>query len=173
MTTSKLNRFWTVITVFLIVVIVIGGIVAWSRYSPCQAIEISLPTSPEGEVSEVREIYIGGAVSSPGFHQLEYGESVEALIQAAGGTKANADLTGLRLYIPSVGEGEEPQKIDINRAEAWLLEALPGIGETLAQRIIDYRQQNGDFRNITEITEVEGIGLATYEQIKGLVTVAD
>ncbi len=173
MTTSKLNRFWTVITVFLIAVIVIGGIVAWSRYSPCQAIEISLPTSAEGEVCEVREVYIGGAVSSPGFHQLEYGESVEALIEAAGGTTDNADLTGLRLYIPSVGEGEEPQKIDLNRAEAWLLEALPGIGSSKAQAIIAYRQKNGGFRNITEITEVEGIGPDIYDQIKDLITVAD
>ena len=173
MTTSKLNRFWTLITVFLIAVIVIGGIVAWSRYSPCQAIEISLPLSPEGEVCEVREVYIGGAVSSPGFHQLESGESVEALIEAAGGTTDNADLTGLRLYIPSVGEGEEPQKIDINRAEAWLLEVLPGIGPSKAQAIIAYRQQNGGFRNITELIEVEGIGTDIYDQIKGLVTVAD
>jgi competence protein ComEA len=173
MTTSKLNRFWTVITVFLIAVIAIGGIVAWSRYSPCQAIEISLPTSAEGEVCEVRGVYIGGAVGNPGFHQLESGESVEALIEAAGGTTEDADLTGLRLYIPSVGEGEKPQKIDINRAEAWLLEALPGIGESKAQAIIAYRQQNGGFRNITEITEVAGIGPDIYDQIKNLITVAD
>jgi comEA protein len=68
---------------------------------------------------------------------------------------------------------EQPQKVDINRAEAWLLEALPGIGETLAQRIIDYRQQNGAFRSISEITEVEGIGQSLYEQIKDLITVGD
>jgi competence protein ComEA len=129
--------------------------------------------SAEGEVCEVREVYIGGAVSNPGFQQLESGESVEALIEAAGGTTDNADLTGLRLYIPSVGEGAEPQKIDLNRAEAWLLEALPGIGPSKAQAIIAYRQKNGGFGNITEITEVEGIGPDIYEQIKDLITVAD
>ncbi|GAG80834.1 unnamed protein product, partial [marine sediment metagenome] len=133
------------------------------------SIEISLPPSQE----LTGEIYIGGAVSSPGFHPLESGASIDALIQAAGGTTADADLTRLKLYIPGVGEGEQPQKIDINRAEAWLLEALPGIGQSKAQAIINYRQQHGAFRNIAELTEIEGIGPAIYEQIKDLITVAD
>ena len=68
---------------------------------------------------------------------------------------------------------EPPQKIDINRAEAWLLQALPGIGESKAQAIIAYRQQNGDFQHIIEITEVEGIGPAIYEDIKEQITVGD
>ncbi len=169
MATGKLNQFWALITVLLIAVIVIGGVVAWSRYSPSQPIEISL--APSQELSG--EIYIGGAVSSPSFHPLVSGESLEALIQAAGGTTADADLTRLKLYIPRVGEGEQPQRIDLNRAEAWLLEALPGIGPSKAQAIINYRQQHGGFSNITEITEVEGIGPAIYEQIKDLITVAD
>jgi competence protein ComEA len=169
MTTGKLNQLWTIITILLIAVIVIGGIIAWSRYRQPQPIEISLPPSPELQ----GEVYIGGAVSNPGFYPLKPGDSIETLIQAAGGTTGNADLAGLKIYIPSVGEKEEPQKIDLNRAEAWLLEALPGIGESRAQAIIDYRQKNGGFRSITEITNVEGIGPATYEQIKNLITVAE
>ena len=69
--------------------------------------------------------------------------------------------------------GSQPQKIDINRAEAWLLEALPGIGPSKAQAIIDYRQQNGGFSDITEILEVEGIGQDYLRQIKDLITVGD
>lgn len=163
------NRYWALIIILLIAVIVIGGIVAWSRYSPPHPIEISLPPSPQFQ----GEIYIGGAVNNPGLYPLKPGDSIEALIQAAGGITDNADLTRLKLYIPTIGEKEEPQKIDINRAEAWLLNALPGIGEGRAQAIIDYRQQHGAFHNITEITKVEGIGPATYEQIKNLITVAD
>jgi competence protein ComEA len=163
------NRYWALIIILLIAVIVIGGIVAWSRYSPPHPIEISLPPSPQFQ----GEIYIGGAVNNPGLYPLKSGDSIEALIQAAGGITDNADLTRSKLYIPIVGEKEEPQKIDINRAEAWLLNALPGIGEGRAQAIIDYRQQHGAFHNITEITKVEGIGPATYEQIKNLITVAD
>ena len=169
MTTGKFDQFWTLITVLLIAIIVIGGIVAWSRYSQPQPIEISIPPSQELQ----GEIYIGGAVSNPGFYPLEVGDSIEALIQAAGGATGNADLTGLKIYIPWIGEEEQPQKIDLNRAEAWLLKALPGIGETLAQRIIDYRNQNGAFHNIHELIKVAGIGPATYEHIKHLITVAD
>lgn len=163
------NRYWAPIIILLVAIIAIGGIVAWSRYSPPQPAEISLPPSPELS----GEIYLGGAVSSPGFHPLESGNSIEALIQAAGGTTDNADLTWLKLYIPRVGEKQQPQKIDLNRAEAWLLMALPGIGESKAQAIINYRQQNGGFSSITELTEVGGIGPAIYEQVEHLITVAD
>ncbi len=117
-------------------------------------------------------IYISGAINNPGFYPLKAEDSIEALIQAVGGTTSGADLGQLKLYIPETG-GEQPQKIDLNRAEAWLLKALPGIGETRAQAIIAYRQQHGPFHNISELTKVEGIGIATYEQIKHLITVAD
>jgi len=117
-------------------------------------------------------IYIGGAVISPGLYPLRAGDSVEALIQAAGGTTSSANLSRLKLYIPRVGE-QEPQKVDINRAELWLLKALPGIGETRARAIIAYREQYGPFHNINELTKVKGIGITTYEEIKHLITVAD
>jgi competence protein ComEA len=162
------NRYWALTIILLIAVIATGGILTWQKYHPPHPIEISLPPSPQFQ----GDVYIGGAVNNPGFYPLKAGDSIEALIQAAGGT-SNADIAQLRIYIPTVGEGKEPQKIDINRAEAWLLEALPGIGETLAQRIIDYRQQHGAFRSITEITNVQGIGPSTYDKIKPFITVAD
>jgi competence protein ComEA len=169
MTTSKFNRFGTLVTLILVAIVVIGGIVAWSRYSGSQPIEIS--QSPSQELRG--EIYIIGAVNSPGLYPLTIGDSMEALIQAAGGTIDNADLNHLKLYIPEAGEEEPLQKIDINRAEVWLLKALPGIGEVRAKAIVDYRYQNEPFRNINELTKVEGIGATTYEQIKELITVAD
>ena len=169
MTASKLNWYWTLAIILLVVIIIIGGIVAWSRYSPSQPLEISLP---QGQELEGR-IYIGGTVTTPGFYPFTTGDSIEALIQAAGGITDSANLSGLKLYIPGMGEGQEPQKVDINRAEVWLLEAIPGIGETLAQRIVDYRQQNGLFHNTNELLKVAGIGATTYERIKDLITVAD
>lgn len=169
MAASKLNQYWTLITILLVAIIAISGIVAYSRYSRSQSIEVSIPPTPEQQ----GEIYIGGAVGNPGFYPLRAEDSIEALIQAAGGTTGSADLGWLKLYIPQTGGGEQPQKIDLNRAEAWLLEALPGIGETRAQDIVAYRQQNGPFRNINELIKIEGIGTATYEKIKHLITVAD
>jgi len=168
MTTSKFSQYWTLITILLVGIIAISGIVAWSRYSQSQPIEISIPTAQELQ----GRIYIGGVVSNPGFYPLKAGDTIEALIQAAGGT-TSADLGWLKLYIPQTGEEEQPQKIDLNRAEVWLLETLPGIGEVKAQDIVAYREQNEPFNNINELIKVEGIGTATYEKIKDRITVAD
>jgi len=104
---------------------------------------------------------------------LKAGDSIDDLLQAAGGATAAADPDGIKLHIPSIDETEAPQKVNLNRAEVWLLQALPGIGETRAQAIIDYRQRNGQFGHISEITGVEGIGTATYEKIKHLITISD
>jgi len=169
MTTSKFNKYWTLITILLVAIIAIGSIIAWSRYSRSQLVEIFTPSAQELP----GRIYIGGEVSNPGFYALKAGDTLEALIQAAGGTTDSADLGWLKLYISQTEEEEQPQKINLNRAEVWLLKALPGVGETKAQDIIDYRQQNGPFRNISEIVKVKGIGTATYEKIKDLITVAD
>lgn len=169
MIASKLNRFWALIIILLVAIIVTGGIVAWLRYSPGQPVEISIL---QGQELQGR-IYIGGNVTAPGFYPFTGGDSVESLIQAAGGATTSANLSGFKLYILETGEEQEPQKVDINRAELWLLKSLPGIGETLAQRIVDYRQQNGPFHNIGEILKVAGIGTTTYQQIKHLITVAD
>ena len=169
MTTSKFSQYWTLIAILLVAIIAISSIVAWSRYSRSQSIEISIPPAQELQ----GEIYIGGAVSNPSVYPLKAGDTVEALIQAAGGTTDSADLGWLKLYISQTGEKEHPQKIDLNRAEAWLLKALPEIGESRAQDIIDYREQNGPFHNINELIKVEGIGTATYEKIKDLITVAN
>jgi competence protein ComEA len=62
-------------------------------------------------------------------------------------------------------------KININTATAAELEALPRIGPAIAQRIVDYRTANGPFQTIEEIMDVRGIGPATFEQIKDLITV--
>jgi len=166
---SKPNRYWTLVIILLIAIIAAGSVIVWSRYSPSQPVEISMPPSQELE----GEIYISGAVTNPGFYPLTTGDSVGDIIQAAGGISSNADLYRLELYIPEIGEEYQPQKIDINRAEVWLLQALPGIGEIKAQAIVDYRYQNGPFHNINELIKVKGIGTTTYDKIKHLVTVAD
>jgi len=169
MAIDKASKYWGLTIIFLVVIIAVSGMIIWAKYSPGQPVEIFI--SPSQELQG--RVYVDGAVNSPGLYSLKAGDSVEAVIQASGGTTDNADLDRLRLYVPELSETYWPQKIDINRAEAWLLEALPGIGKTKAQAIIDYRQQNGLFQNINELTKVEGIGITIYEQIKDLITVAD
>ncbi len=66
----------------------------------------------------------------------------------------------------------ENEKIDLNNATAQELDArLPGIGPTLAQRIIEYRQQHGAFRSIEDLQNVAGIGEKRFAQLKDCITV--
>ena len=170
MAEARLNRYWAIAIIFLIAAIIVSSFVAWSRYRPTPPIEISLP--PEQEISG--NISISGAVTNPGIYQFSGGDTISSLIQAAGGVTANGKSDNLELTIPQVaGAMGTPQKININRAEAWLLEALPGIGPTKSKAIIDYRQKNGFFRSVDELIKVEGISSTLLEQIKPFITVAD
>jgi competence protein ComEA len=133
-------------------------------------IEIRLP--PAQSASGGR-IFITGSINTPGYYPLTDTDSLSSVLRMTGGTLPGADLDQLRLYIPSIGEGKLSQKIDINRAEVWLLTALPGIGEVTAGRIVAYRESNGPFRSTSDLARVEGIGEITYDKIQGLVTVAE
>ena len=163
MTTGQVSRFWVSATIALVAVIAAGVFFAWSRYRPVAAIEISLSESPEYAGS----IYVGEAVAAPGSYPYRSTDTIDDLLRIAGGAAENATLE-LRVLTAVAG----PQRVDINRAEAWLLTALPGIGQTLADRIVDYRQQNGPFRSTSELMKVAGIGQDTFDKVKDKVTVA-
>ena len=169
MTTGKPINGWALAILVLVIIIAFGSVVIWSKYSRSQPIEITI--APPQELQG--DICIDGVVNNPGFYPLRTGDSLEDIIQAAGGVSDGADPTRLKLYISEGNEEKLAQKININLAEAWLLQALPGIGETRAQAIVDYRQQNGQFFNINELLKVEGIGTSTYDKISHLITVAD
>jgi competence protein ComEA len=152
-----------------VLVIIAGSIIIAARWDRGGAIEITLEPARDftGEVS------ISGEVNNPGVYPFGDDDSLADILRAAGGVTDNADPTRIEIIVPGVGDGEEPQKVNINRAGAWLLAALPGIGEVRAQAIIDYRLGNGPFRDIYELLKVEGIGETTFENIKHLITVTD
>ena len=163
MTTGQVSRFWVSVTIALVTAIAIGSLLAWSRYRPAAGIEVSLAQPPEYTGS----IYVGEAVAAPGSYPYRSTDTIDDLLRAAGGAAENTTLQ-LRVMTPVAG----PQRVDINRADAWLLASLPGIGPTLAQRIVDYRQKNGPFRNTRELMQVAGIGENTFDKVKDKVTVA-
>ena len=67
----------------------------------------------------------------------------------------------------------DPSPVNLNTADAEALTALPGIGEELAARIVQYREEHGPFETVEDLTEVSGIGQGKLAALEGLVTVEE
>jgi competence protein ComEA len=160
---------WVLAVLMLVAVIVVSSIIISQKAGHGQAIDVV--AGPEREIAG--RIYVGGEVNNPGYYPLFSGDNLEDIIAAAGGLKEGAGLETVELMVCCADSENTPQKININLAETWLLEALPGVGEVKAHAIIDYRQQHGLFRDIYEITQVPGFGETGFEQIKDFITVND
>jgi competence protein ComEA len=163
------NRVLIAISALLVIFIIAAGTIVWLRYPASHPVEIIMPPAAgfTGEVS------VNGAITRPGIYPIREGDTLSTIIEAAGGRTADADGSRLEINIPCTGEGNQPQKVNINSAGLWLLETLPGIGVYKAQAIIDYRNSNGPFHSTDELTRVAGIGDATYQKIKELITASD
>lgn len=126
--------------------------------------------------------HVSGAVASPGVVELPAGAIVADAVRAAGGALSDADLAainlaasvraGERIVVPdatvgptAVGPGVDTG-IDLNTASASQLEALPGVGPVLAERIAAYRTERGPFLTVEDLLDVPGIGEAKLSQIR-------
>jgi competence protein ComEA len=163
---EKLNRLWLLATGILIIIIIAGGVFILLKRPNGQALSVQLPAKPQYS----GQIYIDGAVQQPGVYNYRPDDTLSSLIEASGGLQTEADPGGLQLHIASTLSPTDVQKVDINRAPLWLLEALPGIGEVKARAIIDYRQKIGRYVNIEQLTEVSGITRGVFEKIKDYIT---
>jgi competence protein ComEA len=167
---NRLDKYWLIIIAFLLVSLIAGGIILAIKQNSHKPVEISL--SQPAPLQYDGDIFISGAVANPGLYPLRQDDTIESLIQTAG-LISDADTGKIEIYVPKSGEMSEPQKIDLNRAETWLLDALPGIGAGRAQAIIDYRIQNGPFHRIEDLLNVEGIGESTLDKMRDFITVED
>ena len=137
-------------------------------------------------------VHICGAVINPGVYQVPAGTRVYQALELAGGSSDDAYLSGINLadkladgqkvYIPAEGEnaegilstdsgGVQSVMININTASEAELMTLPGIGQSRAKDIINYRVKNGFFESIDDIMKVSGIKEAAFEKIKDLIKV--
>ncbi len=78
-----------------------------------------------------------------------------------------------RLTAPVEEVRPDPSPLDLNAASAEELTALPGIGEALAARIVEYREASGPFETVEDLTNVSGIGPAKLAALEGWITVED
>jgi competence protein ComEA len=124
-------------------------------------------------------IDVAGAVASPGVMELPAGARVRDAIAAAGGFLVGADRSSINLarplvdgeqvYVPAAGE-DRADAVNVNSADAGALEALPGIGPVLAERIVADRAANGPFVTIEDLGRVSGIGPSLVARLAGLAT---
>ncbi|MBA3450361.1 MAG: ComEA family DNA-binding protein, partial [Chloroflexia bacterium] len=140
---------------------------------------------------------VRGAVSTPGVFTLPPGARVQDAIAAADGLAPSADLATINLarrvrdgeviYIQqklvpgsspvpgSVSQldditSESPQKINLNTATVAELDILPGIGVVTAERIVQFREENGPFRSVDELIQVQGISDRTVDEFRDQIT---
>jgi competence protein ComEA len=169
-----------------VVVAVVAAVLAWrSRpdVTPLAAGSTSLELMATSRAEIV--VAVSGKVRNPGLVRLPAGARVADAIAAAGGVLPGTDTSSLNLA-RKVTDGEliavgvpgavEPTAgggglVNLNTATLAQLEALPGVGPVLAQRILDYREQHGGFRAVSELRNVTGIGDAKYKDLAPRVTV--
>jgi competence protein ComEA len=185
----------------LFLIVLGGTIFFFTRGSEPAALTIITPTPRPSPTQSAIVVDVRGAVAKPGVYTLNAGSRVQDALTMAGDVLPNAETRqlnlarrlndGEQLYIPTIDEAatmlQPPAtplartpsaatrapgaKVNINTATLAELDSLPGIGLTYAQRIIDYRTQNGPFKKIDDLKKVRGIGDSLFNQVKDLITI--
>lgn len=162
--------------------------------------ESEASTDKEEQIAEsLKEIIVDikGQVKVPGVYHMEEGSRIIDVIEKAGGLLDESETTAVNfaqllsdqmvIYVPKIGEdipvestisqeiaegGEQEQsKININEADKEALMTLNGIGDSKAENILAYREENGLFKSIEDIKNVSGIGEATFNNLKDSIVV--
>ena len=188
-TEHRIKPKMVLFAVALVVVLVVAG----NSMNGKSETKISRPQSSSASVVNPPTffVHVVGQVKVPGVYALEVGSRLFDAVVAAGGFLKDADQSSVNLarqlsdgeqilvlkagadeYAPSgrgLSSGRASQPVSLNRATQAELEALPGVGPTLAGRIVDWRQANGGFKNIEDLLKVGGIGQKLFAGLSKLV----
>jgi competence protein ComEA len=162
---------------------------------PQTDVGLAPPAAPPTETATTAApvvVDVVGAVRRPGLYRLAQGTRIADAVARAGGATPKADLAlinlaapladGTQIVVPRIGRGSAggvahsggsaatpAGPIRLNSATLEQLQEIPGVGPVTAQRIVDFREQNGPFRSVDELDAVSGIGPKRLEQLQGLV----
>ena len=156
--------------------------------APAVALDGARPQQPRAARAGGRIwVHVAGAVRRPGLYRVAPGARAGAAVDAAGGVSRRADLTAINLaatvrdgqqvVVPARGERPAPgpvgaapadapgAKLSLATATPEQLDALDGIGPTLARRILEWRDAHGGFKSVEQLREVDGIGEKRFQAL--------
>ncbi len=194
---EKLNSLREKIVIGFLVLLLIGGGVWRAVETSAPGGEVVLAGQQQQSLSadhdlveepEMITVHLVGAVNNPGVYHLPEGSRVFELLEIGGGFSEDADhevlnqarplLDGEQIYIHRIGETTRSStvqdgggKININRASASDLTALPGIGDVRANQIVAHREAHGFFTDLEQIMDVSGIGQTTFSNMVDQITI--
>lgn len=182
-----------VVVVLLALAVTVGIGIFRGQSAPTEAVTIDrTPAATAATSAEPAEVYVhvSGAVRDPGLYVLPDGARLVDAVAAAGGFTKHAARNGVNLarpisdgeqiIVPRKGEQQAPLAspgavgtgpLNLNTADQAALEELPGIGPALAQRILQWRDDNGRFTSVDDLLAVSGIGDKVLAALRDLVTV--
>lgn len=165
-----------------------GSALLWWQGRPAPTAPAATP--PLVVTDEPLVVHVAGHVSRPGLYRLAAGARVADALDAAGGALPDAVLDqvnlarlledGERILVPGPASADAARRtgglradgrLDLNRATASELEALPGVGPVLSSRILHWRERHGPFRSVRDLRRVQGIGEKLYRALSELVAV--
>ncbi|WP_201307048.1 helix-hairpin-helix domain-containing protein [Companilactobacillus farciminis] len=186
-----------IVIVLSILILGVGGY-WWTNRTPAVKNDIKTEIKASPKVPKKTDsmpknklvaVDIQGAVKKPGVYQVKENSLVQTAIQLAGGLADNADTKQInqakrvsdqmQVYVPVVGSTSavstsapaKGEKVNINNAKAEDFKDVTGIGPKKAEKIIAFREKNGNFKSLHDLTKVSGIGEKSLDSLKDQLTV--
>jgi competence protein ComEA len=167
-----------------VVVLAGGGLVGWLALRPtaAHAAPGAAPPAPDPGQPALALVFVSGAVAHPGLYHLSADARIADAVAAAGGLLAAADPSRLPDMASRVHDGKQvnvplrrststttrssADKLDVNTASLEELRAIPGMPLGLPEAIVDYRDNFGPFRSLTDVRRLLGLDTATLTGLR-------